>query len=92
MKKLIAAIVAVVGLVGLTGCEQYVAKKFGGTAELKIPEGSRLVSVTWKLDNIWYLVYFEETNTCYFNESTNMGVLEGSVVIKNCNPLTVQKD
>jgi hypothetical protein len=92
MKKLIAAIVAVVGLVGLTGCDQYVTKRFGGTTELKIPEGSRLVSVTWKLDNIWYLVYFEETNTCYFNESTNMGVLEGSVVIKNCNPLTVQKD
>lgn len=92
MKKIIAAIVAAVGLVGLTGCEQYVTNKLGGTTELKIPEGSRLVNVTWKLDSIWYLVYFEDTNTCYFKESTSMGVMEGSVVIKNCNPLTVQKD
>lgn len=87
MKKLIAAIVAVVGLVGLTGCEQYVTNKLGGTTELKIPEGSRLVNVTWKLDNIWYLVYFENTNTCHFKESTSMGVLEGTVVIKDCNPI-----
>lgn len=87
MKKLIAAIVAVVGLVGLTGCEQYVAKKFGGTAELKIPEGSQLVNVTWKQESIWYLVYFENTNTCHFNESSSVGVLEGTVVIKDCNPI-----
>lgn len=87
MKKLIAAMIAIVGLVGLTGCEQYVAKKFGGTTELKIPEGSQLVNVTWKHESIWYLVYFEATNTCHFNESSSLGVLEGKVVINDCNPI-----
>lgn len=82
MKKLILATLL---LVGLTGCDQWVARKFGGDIEHTLPTNAQLVTVTWKNSDMWYLYYIPETNTCVFKESSVAGVLEGSVTFPNCN-------
>ena len=90
MKKslLSAAVVAMMGLVFLSGCtEQERAKKFGGSASLDLPAGTKLVTVTWKEGgNLWYLtrpMRPEETPETYiFKESSSYGIMEGSVTIK----------
>ena len=45
MKKLLLATLL---LVGLTGCDQWVARKFGGDIAQTLPASAQLVNVTWK--------------------------------------------
>jgi hypothetical protein len=42
---------------------------------------------TWKDDNLWIENYDPKTNTCHFREYSKGAMLEGKVLIKNCNPL-----
>ena len=82
MKKFLLATLL---LVGLTGCDQWVARKYGGNIEQTIPANAQLVTVTWKDSDMWYMYYIPETNTCAFKESSAVGVFEGSVTFPNCN-------
>ena len=52
-----------------------------------VEEGHQHVAATWKGDNLWIENYDPETNRCIFQEYSRGNVLEGKVVIKNCNPL-----
>lgn len=83
MKKILIVAVAL----ALAGCDQYVTRTFGGETKLAIPSGTQLMSMTWKGTDLWYLYYNPETNRCVFQESSAVGVMEGSVVIQNCNPV-----
>lgn len=83
MKK----ILIVAAALALVGCDQYVTRTFGGETKLEIPSGTQLVSMTWKGTDLWYLYYNPETNRCVFQESSAVGMMEGSVVIQNCNPV-----
>lgn len=69
----------------LSGCNG-AARKFGGTTEIKLPVGKKLVNVTWKENDIWYLTRDmkdgELAETYRFDEDSNWGVLEGTVIIK----------
>jgi len=84
MKKLLIGAMAVVMLSGLTGC-QYGAKKLGGSYDVELPKGEKLVNVTWKDTSLWYMTRpmkkGEEAETYKFQEDSNFGVLEGTVTI-----------
>ncbi|MDN3640688.1 hypothetical protein QWY82_17960 [Simiduia curdlanivorans] len=67
--------------------EQVFVKRFGGVMSITIPSGQLHIATTWKDDNLWVENYDPKTNTCYFYEYSKGNVLEGKVVIKDCNPL-----
>ncbi len=69
--------------------QQVFVKRFGGVMTISLPEGQRHITATWKDDNLWIENYDPETNTCYFNEYSKGNLLQGRVVIKNCNPIGV---
>lgn len=67
--------------------QQMFVKNYGGVMSIKVPEGQVHIAATWKDDNLWVENYNPKNNTCYFNEYSKGNMLEGKVVIKNCNPL-----
>lgn len=62
------------------------AKSFGGTATLTLPTGQKLINVTWKDANLWYLtrpMAATDTAAIYtFHEQSSLGVWEGTYIIK----------
>lgn len=83
MKKLIIGLCLAVGLVSLAGC-QWAAKNAGGSYTINLLEGEKLVNVTWKGGDIWYLTkpMTEEdvAETYEFKEDSAYGVDRKSVV------------
>jgi hypothetical protein len=67
--------------------QQMFVKRWGGVMSVSVPHGQRHIAVTWKDDNFWIENYDPESNTCIFQEYSRGGLLEGKVVIKDCNPL-----
>lgn len=67
--------------------QQMFVKNYGGVMSIKVPDGQIHIAATWKDENLWIENYDPESNTCYFNEYSKGNMLEGKVVIKNCNPL-----
>ena len=70
------------------GCtENQMARNFGGTETIVLPKGRRLVNLTWKGDkgaaNLWILTKEDTTKptTYYFEEKSDMGMMEGKVII-----------
>lgn len=73
-------------LVLLTGCNQNQrAKNFGGTAKIELQKNQKLVTATWKDNNLWILtrpMRESETPENYtFKEESSFGVLQGTVFI-----------
>ncbi|MNN85818.1 hypothetical protein D3C81_2031510 [compost metagenome] len=70
----------------LTGCANGCARKWGGTENVNLPEGKKLINVSWKDSDLWILTRDmkenEEPETYEYIESSNLGVLEGKVIIK----------
>jgi len=67
--------------------EQTFVKRWGGFMSINVPEGQLHIAATWKEDNLWVENYDPTTNTCIFQEYSRGNMLEGKVVIKNCNPI-----
>ncbi len=90
---LIAAVI--VFIIGWTAYyfhfQQIFVKKYGGVMSLVVPEGQRHIGATWKDENLWIENYDPKTNTCHFNEYSKGNMLQGKVIIKDCNPLMPQK-
>ena len=67
-----------------TGC-QWTAKKLGGNYTLDLPAGQKLVNITWKDSDLWYLTKpmtdDDVAETYTFQEDSKMGVLEGTVTV-----------
>lgn len=69
------------------GCtENSRAKSFGGSAKIDLPAGQKLVNVTWKDSNIWYLTRpmrsDEKAESYTFQEKSNFGALEGTYILQ----------
>ena len=81
MKKILFALFTVLCL---TSCNQYLTRTVGGTTIIELEPGERLVEVTWKYGDIWYLVEPMDSDyvpkTKIFKESSNSGILEGKVI------------
>lgn len=70
--------------------EQVFVKRWGGKMSITVPEGQHHMGATWKDDHLWIENYDPKTNICTFTEYARGNVLEGKVLIKNCNPLMPQ--
>ena len=88
MKKTVLILVTCILLVTiLSSCNgQLMAKDFGGSYELKLEPGYKLIEITWKDgEQLWYLVRpfedGEEPTTYYFKESSGYGLIEGEIII-----------
>lgn len=67
------------------------AKSFGGTMEVKVQQGKKVVNATWKDSEFWYLVRDmrpgEKAEKWEFLEKSGWGTVEGKVVlIESGNP------
>lgn len=79
-------ILLLTALISMSCTEQQRAKKYGGTATENLPANQKLVTVTWKETNLWYLTRpmsaTDVAETYEFKESSNFGILNGKVIIK----------
>jgi len=68
----------------LCGCNM-MARKFGGTSNIELEQGKKLIMITFKDNDLWILTrnrYANEKPECYeFQEDSNIGILEGTVNI-----------
>lgn len=67
--------------------EQVFVKRWGGSMAINLDPKLRHVAATWKGDNLWIQNYDPASNTCIFQEYSRGNVLEGRVLIRNCNPI-----
>jgi hypothetical protein len=67
--------------------QQVFVKRWGGIMTISVPDGQYHVTTTWKDDNLWIENYDPKTNNCVFSEYSRGNLLQGRVIIKNCNPL-----
>ena len=62
------------------------AKQWGGNASLELPANQKLVVVTWKDNDLWYLTKpmtaTDVAETYTFQEESSWGLLEGTYTIK----------
>ena len=69
----------------LSGCEQTMAKQYGGELTIELPANQKLEMITWKDNSLWYLTKpmteedVAETHT--FTQSSEFGVFEGTITI-----------
>lgn len=83
MKKVFLAIV--LGVMATSCTENERVKAWGGEGTIKLPKGKKLVNVTWKETQIWYLTRNMDSNdvaeTYEFHEESSYGVIEGTYKI-----------
>ncbi len=70
-----------------TSCtENSRAKKYGGTATIELPKNVKLINVTWKDEELWYLHRprrdGETIETYSFKENSKWGLIEGEVIFQ----------
>ena len=70
-------------MAGCTANER--AKQYGGTMQVNLPPGQKLVNATWKDENqLWYLMRpmreGEKPEVVTFKEDSSFGLVEGTVV------------
>jgi energy-coupling factor transporter transmembrane protein EcfT len=71
--------------------EQLFVKNYGGIMSIEVPEGQMHLFTTWKDNHLWIENYDPKANTCIFSEYSKGHLLQGQVVIKNCNPLSLPR-
>jgi hypothetical protein len=80
MKKLFLAIV--MGVMVTSCTENDRVKNWGGEGNINLPKGRKLVNVTWKETEVWYLTRPMDSNdvaeTYQFQEESSWGVMEGT--------------
>lgn len=67
--------------------QQVFVKRWGGVMRIAVPEGQRHITATWKDDNLWVENYDPASGNCIFTEYSKGNLLEGKVIIRNCNPI-----
>lgn len=87
MKRILLLLALVIGvsILAASCTENSRAKKWGGTAEVTLPKGQKLVTATWKGESLWYLTRpmheGEIAETYKFHEVSSFGMVEGTYVI-----------
>jgi hypothetical protein len=86
MKKFIFILSTLI-IISLSSCTQNQrAKQYGGTATVKLPQGKKLINVTWKEENLWYLTRDrkegEKAEQYSFKEESSLGVIQGTVIFQ----------
>lgn len=64
----------------------WLAKRFGGSAHITLPPNHKLVSLSWKQDDLWVLYRpfreGEKPEHYIYKEDSKFGLVEGTVIIK----------
>lgn len=74
----------VIGVIAMLGSctENSRVKSFGGEGTINLPKGRKLVNVTWKETQIWYLTRpmssTDVAETYQFHEESSWGMIEGT--------------
>lgn len=80
MKKVLAIALVAITLASCT--ENARVKSFGGEGTLNLPKGQKLVNVTWKETELWYLTRSMDSTdvaeTYQFQEESSFGIMEGT--------------
>jgi hypothetical protein len=80
MKKVFLAIM--VGVITTSCTENSRVKAWGGEGTINLPKGRKLVNVTWKETEVWYLTKAMDSNdvaeTYQFQEESSWGLVEGT--------------
>ena len=81
MKRNLLLIAAI--LIVTSSCtENSKVKSWGGEGTINLPKGRKLVNITWKDDQIWYLTRSMGKNdspeSYKFQEESSWGVIEGT--------------
>ena len=89
-----ATVVAVVLLIGAWAAyyfhfQQLFVKQWGGVMSVTVPDGQRHLNATWKDNHLWIENYDPKSNVCIFTEFSKGNMLQGKVIIKNCNPVAL---
>lgn len=85
---ILAVLIWVVGtLLYYFWLQQIIVKQLGGTMTIDVPQGEQHITASWKGDNLWVENYNPKTNQCIFREYAQDNLLQGRVVLKNCNPV-----
>jgi hypothetical protein len=78
--KFLLALVLVATLFSCT--ENSRVRKWGGDGTLELPKGQKLVNLTWKGDQLWYLTRpmteRDSVETYTFHEESSFGIIEGT--------------
>ncbi|MCK0536895.1 hypothetical protein [Alcanivorax quisquiliarum] len=67
--------------------EQMFVKRWGGSMAIRVPAGQLHMGATWKGDNLWIQNYDPQENVCIFSEYARGNLLEGRVILRDCNPM-----
>jgi hypothetical protein len=80
MKKVF--LVIMVGVIATSCTENSRVKAWGGEGTINLPKGRKLVNVTWKETEVWYLTKAMDSNdvaeTYQFQEESSWGLVEGT--------------
>lgn len=83
MKKLLILVIAALAFTSCT--ENQRARNWGGTAKVNLEPNQKLVTVTWKETELWYLTRpmdsTDVAQTYQFQEESSWGMVEGTVFI-----------
>ena len=76
-------------LLAMSCTKQMCAFSCGGSVDVgDFPCGRKLVNVTWKDDNLWFVTrplrQDDVLETYTFNESRSFGVMQGQVTFREC--------
>ena len=88
MKKFIGIILVLTMAVLIVGCGNTITKNFGGTIKVNLEPNTKLENITWKDDSLWVLTRpmreDEEAETYSYKQHSNMGLIEGEVIVIEC--------
>lgn len=81
---LVIFFIVVCAVIAIVSCtENTRARMYGGTVNVMLPRGQKLIEVTWKESELWYLTEPMDSDyrpkTKVFKEDSRFGVLEGTV-------------
>lgn len=86
MKKVLGLILVLFALSFSSCTENQRVKTFGGTGTIDLPAGQKLVNITWKNNNAWYLTRqmndSDKVESYTFQESSSFGLVEGTMIIR----------
>lgn len=84
MRNFIVCLLLSMSMIGCT--ENIRTKAFGGQMTVNVPKGNKLVLLTWKKGDLWYMFrqarLDEQPETYVFQEDSTWGVAEGKVIFK----------
>jgi hypothetical protein len=85
MKQFIVIILLAIMSIGFTNCtSNQRAKKWGGTKTINLPKGMKLMTPTWKDDDLWYsyrpMRVNEQPEQTILKEDSSWGVMTGTVI------------